>query len=100
MQAPQRHYLRLLSYGNTGMMLVTCPEGLDASYVFKKALVTCVRHLYSYMSTPCRRRLMRDFKRLQNDPPGGVSGAPCADNIMLWNAVIFGPSTSLLFPNY
>lgn len=43
------------------------------------------------MSTPTRRRLMRDFKRLQSDPPGGISGAPCSDNIMLWNAVIFGP---------
>ncbi|KAJ2161553.1 Ubiquitin-conjugating enzyme E2 2 [Coemansia sp. RSA 552] len=44
------------------------------------------------MSTPCRRRLMRDFKRLQGDPPGGVSGAPLPNNIMLWNAVIFGPA--------
>lgn len=43
------------------------------------------------MSTPSRRRLMKDFKRLQSDPPGGISGAPCSDNIMLWNAVIFGP---------
>ena len=44
------------------------------------------------MSTPARRRLMRDFKRLQDDPPPGVSGAPCDSNIMQWNAVIFGPS--------
>ena len=43
------------------------------------------------MSTPARRRLMRDFKRLQEDPPAGVSGAPTDNNIMLWNAVIFGP---------
>jgi len=43
------------------------------------------------MSTPARRRLMRDFKRLQQDPPAGVSGAPSDNNIMLWNAVIFGP---------
>ncbi|KAG0343338.1 Ubiquitin-conjugating enzyme E2 2 [Podila humilis] len=28
---------------------------------------------------------------INNDPPGGISGAPCSDNIMLWNAVIFGP---------
>ena len=34
---------------------------------------------------------MRDFKRLQEDPPAGVSGAPCDNNIMLWKAVIFGP---------
>jgi hypothetical protein len=34
--------------------------------------------------------LMRDFKRLQQDPPAGISGAPQDNNIMLWNAVIFG----------
>ena len=28
--------------------------------------------------------------RLQQDPPAGVSGAPTDNNIMLWNAVIFG----------
>ncbi|KAH9373488.1 hypothetical protein HPB48_009533 [Haemaphysalis longicornis] len=46
---------------------------------------------YFNMSTPARRRLMRDFKRLQEDPPAGVSGAPTDNNIMIWNAVIFGP---------
>ncbi|KAF9235904.1 putative UBC11 protein [Melanogaster broomeanus] len=29
---------------------------------------------------------------LNPDPPSGVSGSPCPDNIMIWNAVIFGPS--------
>ncbi|KAI3840664.1 hypothetical protein MKX03_004676 [Papaver bracteatum] len=43
------------------------------------------------MSTPSRKRLMRDFKRLQQDPPAGISGAPHDNNIILWNAVIFGP---------
>ncbi|EFA84855.1 ubiquitin-conjugating enzyme E2 [Heterostelium album PN500] len=43
------------------------------------------------MSTPARRRLMRDFKRLQNDPPAGISGAPMENNILQWQAVIFGP---------
>lgn len=33
---------------------------------------------------------MRDFRKLQNDPPSGVSGAPMDNNIMLWQAVIFG----------
>lgn len=42
------------------------------------------------MSTPARKRLMRDFKRLQQDPPAGISGAPYDNNIMIWNAVIFG----------
>ena len=44
------------------------------------------------MSTAARRRLMRDFKRLQEDPPAGVSGAPADNDIMRWNAVIFGPA--------
>ncbi|XP_048623090.1 ubiquitin-conjugating enzyme E2 1-like isoform X1 [Brassica napus] len=48
------------------------------------------------MSTPARKRLMRDFKRLQQqDPPAGISGAPQDNNIMLWNAVIFGDFQTL-----
>ncbi|RWW52729.1 hypothetical protein BHE74_00040834 [Ensete ventricosum] len=46
--------------------------------------------LAARMSTPARKRLMRDFKRLQQDPPAGISGAPHDNNIMFWNAVIFG----------
>lgn len=30
------------------------------------------------------------FFSLQEDPPAGVSGAPSENNIMVWNAVIFG----------
>ncbi|KAG8003887.1 Ubiquitin-conjugating enzyme E2 A [Nibea albiflora] len=33
----------------------------------------------------------RHRRRLQEDPPAGVSGAPSENNIMVWNAVIFGP---------
>eukprot|EP01091_Cochliopodium_minus_P018511 TRINITY_DN7532_c0_g1_i1.p1 TRINITY_DN7532_c0_g1~~TRINITY_DN7532_c0_g1_i1.p1 ORF type:complete len:169 (+),score=42.78 TRINITY_DN7532_c0_g1_i1:25-531(+) len=43
------------------------------------------------MSTPARRRLMRDFKRITKEPPDGVSAAPNENNIMMWHAVIFGP---------
>ena len=43
------------------------------------------------MSTPARRRLMRDFKRLQTDSPQGVTAAPNEENVMDWCAVIFGP---------
>jgi len=43
------------------------------------------------MSSSARRRLIRDFKQLQNDPPAGISGAPTEDNILFWNAIIFGP---------
>lgn len=41
-----------------------------------------------------RRRLLRDFKKLQSDPPTGVSGAPVDNDIMKWSAVIFGPEDS------
>ena len=34
---------------------------------------------------------MRDFKRMQTDPPEGVNGAPLDNDIMKWHAVIFGP---------
>lgn len=44
-----------------------------------------------WMSTAAKRRLLRDFKRLQNDPTSGVTGAPDEDNILDWSAVIFGP---------
>ena len=27
---------------------------------------------------------MRDFRRLQNDPPSGVTGAPMDNNILAW----------------
>ncbi|VDK41605.1 unnamed protein product [Gongylonema pulchrum] len=43
------------------------------------------------MTTPARRRLMRDFKKLQDDPPVGVSGAPSENDVLVWEAVIFGP---------
>lgn len=42
------------------------------------------------MTTPARRRLMRDFKRLQSEPPEGVSAYPSDNNILLWSALIFG----------
>jgi ubiquitin-conjugating enzyme E2 A len=35
------------------------------------------------MSTAARRRLMRDFRRLQTDAPAGISGAPTDNNIMV-----------------
>ncbi|GLH15875.1 Ubiquitin-conjugating enzyme E2-17 kDa [Gryllus bimaculatus] len=43
------------------------------------------------MSTTAQRRLMRDFQKLQEDPPIGVSGSPHEYNVMIWNALIFGP---------
>ena len=43
------------------------------------------------MSTPSRRRLMKDFRMLTKDTPPGVMSTPSDNNIMLWSAVIFGP---------
>ena len=38
------------------------------------------------MSSAARRRLVRDFRRLQNDPPQGVTGAPMDSNILVSSA--------------
>lgn len=46
------------------------------------------------METPVKRRLLQDLKKLQNDPPFGISGTPIENNIMVWNALIFGPQDS------
>ncbi|TQD85504.1 hypothetical protein C1H46_028916 [Malus baccata] len=35
------------------------------------------------MSTPTRKRLMRDFKRLQQNPPARINGVPQDGNVML-----------------
>ena len=43
------------------------------------------------MSTPAKRRLMRDFQRLQAESQIGIAASPDPNNIMVWNAVIFGP---------
>ena len=38
---------------------------------------------------------MRDLRRLQDDAPPGVSAAPQEDNVMQWEAVIFGPEDTI-----
>eukprot|EP00010_Vexillifera_abyssalis_P005366 CAMPEP_0201562328 /NCGR_PEP_ID=MMETSP0173_2-20130828/79270_1 /ASSEMBLY_ACC=CAM_ASM_000268 /TAXON_ID=218659 /ORGANISM="Vexillifera sp., Strain DIVA3 564/2" /LENGTH=208 /DNA_ID=CAMNT_0047976887 /DNA_START=1919 /DNA_END=2545 /DNA_ORIENTATION=+ len=43
------------------------------------------------MTTPARRRLMRDFKRIQKEEPEGISASPCDNQILKWHAVVFGP---------
>ena len=47
------------------------------------------------MTTPARKRLMRDFRAIQTDPPDGCNALPNAQNIMEWEAVIFGPSLTI-----
>lgn len=47
------------------------------------------------MSTAARRRLMRDFKRMQTDPPAGVSASPIQDNVMTWFVFTHPPALNL-----
>ena len=42
------------------------------------------------MTTLARCRLMKDFRKLQSEPTFGISALPCDDNILRWNALIFG----------
>lgn len=52
----------------------------------------CVMECSVGQTAPWRRRSnLSQHSRLQEDPPTGVSGAPTDNNIMIWNAVIFGP---------
>eukprot|EP00435_Cladocopium_sp_Y103_P020510 s2206_g5.t1 len=65
------------------------------------AIVTTLKHIgcrppweprwFRGMTTVARRRLMRDLKKLQSDPPQGISASPLKDDIMKWTAVMFGP---------
>ncbi|KAI3382453.1 hypothetical protein SNEBB_006693 [Seison nebaliae] len=43
------------------------------------------------MTTPARRRLVRDFKRLSTDLPYGTCAFPLDDDIFQWKGVIYGP---------
>eukprot|EP00768_Dysnectes_brevis_P000662 gnl/Dysnectes_brevis/1145_a1279_4518.p1 GENE.gnl/Dysnectes_brevis/1145_a1279_4518~~gnl/Dysnectes_brevis/1145_a1279_4518.p1 ORF type:complete len:182 (-),score=44.09 gnl/Dysnectes_brevis/1145_a1279_4518:55-600(-) len=47
------------------------------------------------MSTPARRRILRDFKNFIRDPPDGVMASPYKDNMMHWAAVILGPEDTV-----
>lgn len=42
------------------------------------------------MSTQAKRRLMRDFKRMEQDPTEGVYACPLPNNVLKWDAVIEG----------
>ena len=42
-------------------------------------------------ASQARRRLLRDFRNLEHESAQGYTAAPEADNILKWNAVIFGP---------
>ena len=46
------------------------------------------------MSTPARRKLLRDLKVMQETPPFGIVAAPNEDNVCIWYAVIIGPENT------
>ena len=46
--------------------------------------------------SPATRRLLKDFKKLQADPPTGINAVPINNNILTWQAVIFGYAETLL----
>jgi len=43
------------------------------------------------MSTPTKRKIMRDMKKLIDEPLENILATPSKTNIMDWRAVIFGP---------
>jgi ubiquitin-conjugating enzyme E2 A len=43
------------------------------------------------MSSSARRRLINDFKRFEKEDSNGIFASPLTNNIMVWEAVIFGP---------
>merc|ERR1712151_1032447 len=45
--------------------------------------------------SPASRRLLKDFKKLRADPPTGINAVPINNNILTWQAVIFGPDESV-----
>ena len=56
----------------------------------------CIRDSYftlimESIISAAKKRLLHDFKKLQKDAPSGVCATPIEDNIMSWQAVIFGP---------
>ncbi|CAH1394209.1 unnamed protein product [Nezara viridula] len=47
------------------------------------------------MTTLAKVRLMKDLRRIQIDPPPGISGCPSDDNLFEWDAIIVGPLDTL-----
>jgi len=47
------------------------------------------------MTTESRKRLIKDFKQLTNLQQTGVFASPQENNMMLWEAIIFGPEDTI-----
>lgn len=43
------------------------------------------------MSTPTKRKIMRDMKKLMEEPLDDIKAVPSREDIMDWRAIIFGP---------
>eukprot|EP00755_Sulcionema_specki_P025601 Sspe_Gene.83697::Locus_54902_Transcript_1_1_Confidence_1.000_Length_762::g.83697::m.83697/K10573/UBE2A, UBC2, RAD6A; ubiquitin-conjugating enzyme E2 A len=41
-----------------------------------------------------RRRLMRDYKKVKEDPPQGILATPVDKELLTWKAIMFGPESS------
>ena len=41
-----------------------------------------------------KKKLLSDFENIQNNPSDNFSAVPNETNVMIWNAVIFGPQDS------
>jgi len=48
-----------------------------------------------HRSDPPSPPLPKKTTELQNDPPAGINASPHSDNILLWNAIIFGPENTV-----
>lgn len=43
------------------------------------------------MATPAQRRLLQDYQKIKKSIEEGLDATPDEDNLLLWEAVIFGP---------
>ena len=46
------------------------------------------------MSSSAKRRLINDFKRFEKEESNGIFASPLIDDVLTWEAVIFGPDDS------
>lgn len=47
------------------------------------------------MSDPVKKAVLRDVKRLRDEPLAGIRACPEMNNLLLWKAVILGPEGTL-----